>query len=58
MNREIRRKIIVISNYGADVENLRGPKLQEPLKDAIIVKRQSATMQGTFVADPVPDAKW
>ncbi len=42
----------------SDVENLRGPKLKEPLKNETIVRKQRAILEGTFIADPVPEAKW
>lgn len=41
-----------------DVENLRGPKLRKSLKDEVVVQKQKAIMEATFIADPVPDAKW
>lgn len=40
------------------MENLRGPKLRKSLKDEVVVQKQKAIMEATFIADPVPDAKW
>ncbi|XP_065224779.1 obscurin-like isoform X6 [Planococcus citri] len=45
---------LIISN----VENLRGPKLREGLKKTTVTKRQKGVLEATFVADPVPEAKW
>lgn len=41
-----------------DVENLRGPKLKDGIQGKTVTKRQEATLEAKFIADPVPDATW